>query len=664
VRILFGIRTLTLTVALLGCTGLPGRLGVRAETMKYQSHPPLRTAPPPSKRAVAKGPARFVNARGGDDQGEGTKASPWKTIQHALQFLEAGDTLYLRGGVYYENVRIALAGRKDAPITLRSYRGETAIIDGGFREFFESPSEAWTPFAGGAEGEFVSTRAYRNIRNVMGSFGDSMVGLNTYFHAIDLRAKSEIWHWKDWDKRGETDAEPLYCGPGLWYDRSTGHIHARLAHTNLPEIDNYRGETNPRSMPLIIAPHGSVPLTINGAHHLRLQDLVIRGGGYDSVVIDYGVDIEFDNVTVWCGTYGMRTCRTGPLRFYRSALYGNIPPWLFRSDSSKRAYPGRPHRDVTRLNTHSNWVIEGGREFSVFATPMNDNWEIAYSEITDAADGPYFGGVNLRFHHNLVENMQDDGLYLSQMYPRHIYMRGGAEIHLYENVFRRCLTVFAFGGMEPGTKDKVYIYRNIVDLRAPVLTGRPSSKNPVPGKSPGKMAGDHGSPPWPEMRIYHNTFLLNGHTMGFGGHTHPDRPRHVFNNIFVHYGRWPALQVPKLGHGQADGNLYWFPSGEPKQAELFFKRYRAAGDYAKSKEVYAPGFTANSLAVDPRLVEWSEDPLVAGDCRLQNDSPAIDAGVVIPDDWSDPLRDQDRGRPDLGALEHGASMFRYGRQSE
>ena len=63
---------------------------------------------------------------------------------------------------------------------------------------------------------------------------------------------------------------------------------------------------------------------------------VIRGGGYDTVVLQQGTDVEFDNVTVWCGTYGIRAAGTQKLKFHRSALYGNVAPWTFRSDGSKR----------------------------------------------------------------------------------------------------------------------------------------------------------------------------------------------------------------------------------------------------------------------------------------------------------------------------------------
>src|SRR4051812_30680562 len=99
------------------------------------SHPPLRRNPPPSDRPAATGPGFYVNPARGDDRAAGDRAAPWRTVTHGLKQLRPGDTLSLHGGVYYERLYLALAGRPDAPVTVRSVPGEQAVIDGGLREF-------------------------------------------------------------------------------------------------------------------------------------------------------------------------------------------------------------------------------------------------------------------------------------------------------------------------------------------------------------------------------------------------------------------------------------------------------------------------------------------------------------------------------------------------
>jgi hypothetical protein len=624
---------------------------------EVQSHPPLRQTPPPADRPVGKGPGYFVHPTSGDDAKDGGKAAPWRTIAHAIKQLKPGDTLYLHGGTYYENVYVALAGRADAPITIRAVPKEQPIIDGGLREFFDSPADAWEPEPKGAADEFRSKRAYPNLRDVLGSFGDSMVGLQTYHHAKDLRATNELIDWEDWDRQAETDIKPLYCGPGLWYDRETGRIHIRLARTNLPKpVPNYAGETDPRKLPLVLAAFGSVPLKLDGARHVHIQDVVIRGSGYTAIVLDHAQHVEFDNVTVWCGAYGIRAGATGPLKITSSRFYGNVAPWTFRTDGSKRDYPGRPHRNISRLNTHAILELESGRESSVYATPQNDNWEIAYCEFTDAHDGVYLGGINVRFHHNLIDNLQDDGIYLSPMYQRHRLDKKDAEIHIHENRFGTMLTALAFGGPEPLAPDKVFVYRNVFDLRGGVQTGRPTARRAEPGLSPGKLIGDHGGPPWSAMNIYHNTVVTAGQSRDaamatFGG-TRAGHPRRVFNNVFLHGAKLPALAPPDpAANVAADGNLYWAPNTPEKTATAFFAKFRASEAFAASKKLHAPGSTANCRVADP---------LFDKEFRPGAGSALVDAGAELPADWPDPLRKIDRGKPDVGAIPAGENPPRVG----
>src|SRR5712672_1135500 len=135
-------RTAVLVVSLVSLPAL-------AAADHVASHAPMRPLPTATDRPMATGPAYYVDPLHGTAAGDGSRAKPWKTIEAAVEHLRPGDTLYLRGGTYFENVTLALAGTEKAPITIRSVPGELAIIDGGLREFEDAPQAAWEPVSGG-----------------------------------------------------------------------------------------------------------------------------------------------------------------------------------------------------------------------------------------------------------------------------------------------------------------------------------------------------------------------------------------------------------------------------------------------------------------------------------------------------------------------------------
>jgi len=81
--------------------------------------------------------ARFI-AVDGSDSDDGSIGSPWATFAHALPLLEAGDTLFVRGGVYYQNIYAEPGyndGTANAHIVIQRYPGEQPIIDGDFSKW-------------------------------------------------------------------------------------------------------------------------------------------------------------------------------------------------------------------------------------------------------------------------------------------------------------------------------------------------------------------------------------------------------------------------------------------------------------------------------------------------------------------------------------------------
>jgi hypothetical protein len=68
--------------------------------------------------------------------------------------------------------------------------------------------------------------------------------------------------------------------------------------------------------------------------------------------------------------------------------------------------------------------------------------------------------------------------------------------------------------------------------------------------------------------------------------------------------------------------------------------------FLQSKSQYPPGYEANSIDVDPYFRRIGADGVfrVTDDLRLSTDSPAIKAGVMLPDD----LRKMDPFAPTYG----------------
>ena len=80
----------------------------------------------------------------GDDKASGTKARPFRTIQHAINLARPGNIITIRGGTYRERLRFNdVHGALDAPITITNYQDEDVILTGA-----EPISSSWVVHEG------------------------------------------------------------------------------------------------------------------------------------------------------------------------------------------------------------------------------------------------------------------------------------------------------------------------------------------------------------------------------------------------------------------------------------------------------------------------------------------------------------------------------------
>ncbi len=656
------------------CLGASGNLSF-AQT--YRSHPPMRPLPQSVKAPLAVGPKLFVDAVPGNDTGAGSPAAPWKSLAHATRQLQPGDTLYLRGGMYYEKVSLTRSGTTNAPITIASFPGELAVIDGGLREFLDSPATSWEPCAGGAEGEFVSTKTYLHADDrkvptqflpaswepmwgieeerplALGCFADSMVPLHGYRLAVDLRSTNELWLA---GKQGMRDTG-FYCGPGLWFNRSAGRLHIRLTHTKLAGLGDraYRGETDPRKLPLVIAlGFGDDVLRVNGVKHVRLHGLVLRGATGSPMIHLYGSQhIELDHVTVFGGFPALLVNASQNIRVTHSAFRGNAAPWTGRAHMK---YRGTASYQIVLRNDQ----------------PGNENLEFAHCEFTDDHDFAFLRyAKNLQFHHNFVDNFTDDGMECGAKLRSHT-------IYIHQNRIGACLGVFQQHEIEKDeapldhdAKAGVFIFRNVFDFRAGVYYQTPAQPDPTGAflHHEGHLASDHGGPIWPVMRVYHNTFLRRTPTyrdyflfgLGAAGLKHTERD--VFNNLFVQIEKVPGTGfagIKEPGNVREGGNILWGVKDGPLLTGDPFAKFRASPLFTASKKFYEPGLTTHDRVADPKFVSLPADDSQPVDLRLQPGSPALSGGQRLPTEWPESVHATYKDAPHIGAIPLGVQPWGVG----
>lgn len=615
---------------------------------------PLRPLPQPSSRPMADGASSFIDAAKGDDNNAGTREAPWKTLTHAVPRLQAGSTLYLRGGVYYERPVWSPAATADQPITIRSFPGELAIIDGGYREFAETPATCWQPNSDGVKGEYVSTRTYPELSTEAGRRGvqvlartvEGMLPLHGYKYLSDLRSTNEYWNTTG---TGLDDSWNIYVGPGVWLNPETNRIHIRLAPLTIEQYGNRRIplEQDPRRLPLVISGPGNT-LSLDKAAHLKLQDVVLRGAQVVTMNIRGSRGVTLDGVTVYAGVQALNVTATKDLRLLNSVFRGQSAPWSTRASQKYR----------------------GNSPYLLACGAGNSEFEFAHCEFTDSHDGLVIGTVtDMKFHHNIVENMNDDGIYVSRGY-------GGGPIHIYQNRISQTLSGFAFAVTPANAIGRgVYIYRNFLDMRRPTLGGPPAKpEDKTLFLRPSRPVGDHGSPVWEPMWVYHNTILVNdagwrGYYAAGLGMSFRGTKRRVWNNIVVQETQLPGLTFDTYGKVakvqddfEANHNLLWSLRDGPQYKGDLFAPYRAGAEYSQSVELHPPGWTTGDIFADPLLTDLKTTEPGKVDFRLHPNSPAVDAGLVLPAEYFDPLRDIDAGKPDIGALPLGAPLPQVGPQ--
>lgn len=66
----------------------------------------------------------------GNDQNDGTKSKPFRTLKKASSEAKAGTTVFIRKGTYHEKLVVKHSGTKEKPINFKAYKKEKVVLSG------------------------------------------------------------------------------------------------------------------------------------------------------------------------------------------------------------------------------------------------------------------------------------------------------------------------------------------------------------------------------------------------------------------------------------------------------------------------------------------------------------------------------------------------------
>lgn len=668
---------------------------------------------------VSAAPRTFYVSKQGSDANPGTSSgAPLMTIQAGVDKLtEPGDQLLIAGGEYTEFVRVtSKPGTAANPIRIAGMPGAAVKIQGSVTrhnqltyQFHVPTSKQWVLIDSEAH-EYESSQPIEDFTHnaswsvSRGAFLNGVNGrhtrLITYSNREDLTAKTETFEpifegpapcphnpvttpptpprvgpVVNRTPAGCVERRPWsYMGPGIWFNPTTNKVHIRLdpTHNQLPGIEDYNGPNDPNAVALAIAEKGSgaskisKTLSVIASKFVTFENLSLAFGG-ETVRIENSSNISFDGVTIRAGQFGVRTERAPQPRFTNSVLDGGLPPWLFRTDI-KEDYvyidPVQPQRTLT--NTRAKATMES----LVRGTNDDNGTTFHHCEFVNAHD-LYLHGANVDFHHNWIDNLNDDSLFLDD----------GPIVNgsIHHNVITQALTVFSFAG--GGTNAGVgpwYIFRNLVDLRKRMASYRPQNEDSNRAYVRRSGIAFKSNSPDPTYHVFQNTFVVSfeldrstarpGGGPSFNMFREPIAPglqRTALNNLFIVFNREkdseaviatmadPSLPASSV---RIDGNLYYRRDGQGPFGTHLFLLPRAGtlkpftcmgasqcqinwkdGEYFKqTQHTRPPGDepprpnVPSFLLQDPGFVFWHGELENGDDFRLASESVARGKGVPLP----------------------------------
>lgn len=413
----------------------------------------------------------YYVAVNGSDSNNGSINSPWKTFEISITKLSAGDTLFFREGIFYEDeIDFQLSGTAVNPIVIMAYANESVEITGGIPDFRDISAHHWT-LADASINFYKSLQAYGPQDYMNAWLLDDDLHLITYGETTD---------YDSWNNLISTDYGPLnnfnpiFVGPGIT-QHNDGHLYVRLEN-NPNDLINYNNNPiNP--IPADLDPnHHRISvfftetlISVSSSEYITFRNITFSHAKNLFDLKSQTNNIEFDSCRFDYGRYAIvgRSGGAEDYTFQNCEFNNGLPQNVYWCDVKNRAV--EVHEAYPEFQSGA---FEGEiRGFNIHDNLFRDSFDAIYiDELTR----------DVKITDNDFIRLRDDaislGLVSNVEIAHNLFWHVGAGVSC------------AFDNAYSSNNGHVYIHHNIIDFSAYQHGGRV-----------GNYREDH----WPVWQIIH-----------------------------------------------------------------------------------------------------------------------------------------------------------------